>query len=101
MQKKLFVAKVADSVTTEMLEELFGQAGEVASAAIITDRMTGASRGFAFVEMVTEEGAKAAIEKFNGYQLEGKSLVVNEAKPQEDRSHSNNGGRDRSFRKSW
>ncbi len=83
--KKLYVGGIAYSTTENQLSEAFSQAGEVTSAAIITDRMTGRSKGFGFVEMASEEAAKAAIEMWNGKELGGRKLTVNEARPREER----------------
>ncbi len=85
MGTKLYVGNLSYTVTDDQLGELFSQAGTVASANVITDRQTGRSRGFAFVEMASEEGAKKAIELINGKDVDGRSLVVNEARPKEDR----------------
>ena len=83
--KKLYVGGVSYSTTEQALSDAFSKAGEVASAAIIMDKMTGRSKGFGFVEMTTDEGAKAAIEMFNGKELDGRKLTVNEARPREER----------------
>lgn len=91
MAKRLFVGSLPYSATSAQLEELFAQAGKVASVNLITDRFSGQSKGFAFVEMETEEEAKAAISKFNNFELDGRKIVVNEAKPQEDRNRQNRG----------
>lgn len=91
MGKKLFVGNVPYNVTEDELKSAFAEAGEVASVAIITDKMTGRPRGFVFVEMATEEGAQKAIELMNGKEVGGRALNVNEAKPREDRP-SNGGG---------
>ncbi|MBI4160342.1 MAG: RNA-binding protein [Candidatus Yanofskybacteria bacterium] len=85
MATKLYVGNLPFNTTDERLREHFSQAGEVVSATVVVDKMTGRSRGFAFVEMSTEEGAKAAIEKFNGQDFDGRNLVVNEARPLEAR----------------
>lgn len=85
MAKKLFVGSLPYSATQSQLQELFSQAGTVESAAVIIDRETGQSKGFGFVEMSNDEEAAAAISKFNGYNLDGRSIVVNEARPQEPR----------------
>lgn len=97
MSTKLYVGNLAFQTTTQELEQLFGQAGTVNSASVVEDRDTGRSRGFAFVEMSSEEEATAAIEQFNGKEVGGRALKVNEAKPREnrgggDRGFSNNGG---------
>lgn len=85
MGKKLFVGNVPYNITEDELKSAFSAAGEVASVAIITDKMTGRPRGFVFVEMATEEGAQKAIEMMNGKEVAGRALNVNEAKPREDR----------------
>jgi RNA recognition motif-containing protein len=85
MATKLYVGNLSFKTTSDDLREYFAQAGEVESASIIEDRETGRSRGFGFVEMVTAEGAAAAIEQFNGKDLNGRNLTVNEARPKTDR----------------
>lgn len=85
MLKKLYVGNLPYGASEESLKEAFEKAGEVVSVAIITDRMSGRSKGFGFVEMATEEGAAAAIEMWNGNEYEGRKLVVNEARPREER----------------
>ena len=86
MSTKLYVGNLAFQTTSEELQELFAQAGTVESASVVEDRMTGRSRGFAFVEMSTPEEAASAIEQFNGKEVGGRALKVNEAKPRENRS---------------
>src|SRR5438552_18288335 len=81
MSTKLYIGNLAFQTTSQELQELFAQAGTVESASVVEDRMTGRSRGFAFVEMSTKEEANAAIEQFNGKELGGRALKVNEAKP--------------------
>ncbi len=81
MNLKLYVGNLDYGVTGEQLGELFAQAGKVASATVITDKYSGRSKGFAFVEMSTEEEAKKAIEMFNGQDFQGRKMVVNEARP--------------------
>ena len=93
MSKKLYVGNLAFQTTTQDLQQLFGQAGSVESAQIIEDRDTGRSKGFAFVEMSTEDEAAAAIEQFNGKEVGGRALKVNEARPKENRSGGGGGGR--------
>jgi len=93
MSKKLYVGNLAFQTTTQDLQQLFGQAGSVESAQIIEDRDTGRSKGFAFVEMSTEAEAAAAIEQFNGKEVGGRALKVNEARPKENRSGGGGGGR--------
>jgi|SRR5690242_4060443 len=85
MATKLYVGNLAFQTTSEELQELFSQAGTVESANVVEDRMTGRSRGFAFVEMATPEDAAAAIEQMNGKEVGGRALKVNEAKPRENR----------------
>jgi cold-inducible RNA-binding protein len=91
MSTKLYVGNLAFQTTSQELQELFTQAGTVESANVVEDRDTGRSRGFAFVEMSTTEEASAAIDQFNGKEIGGRALKVNEAKPRETRSGS--GGR--------
>jgi cold-inducible RNA-binding protein len=93
MVKKLYVGNLAFQTTSQDLQELFAQAGTVESASVIEDRDTGQSKGFAFVEMSTEEEAAAAIEQFNGKEVAGRALKVNEARPKENRSGGGGGGR--------
>jgi cold-inducible RNA-binding protein len=98
MSKRIFVGNLSYQTTENDLTALFEQAGEVESASIITDRDSGRSKGFAFVEMDTEAADKA-ITQFNGVELNGRALTVNEARPREERSNSrgdHNGSR-RSF----
>lgn len=90
MTKKLFVGRLPYEATNSQLEELFSQVGKVQSVNVITDRYSGQGKGFAFVEMETAEEAQKAIEKLNGYNLNGRSIVVNEARPQEDRGSKKN-----------
>lgn len=91
MASKLYVGGLAYSVTEQQLEELFTEHGKVASAVIIKDRDSGQSKGFGFVEMSDDKEAKAAIAALNGKDFNGRSIMVNEARPQEDR-RSNDGG---------
>lgn len=83
MATKLFVGNLSFNTTSADLESLFSQAGAVTSANVITDKFTGRSRGFGFVEMTNTQDAQAAIERFNGSEVQGRALTVNEAKPQE------------------
>ena len=92
MGTKLYVGNLSFRTTGDELRDLFSQAGEVESASVIEDRETGRSRGFGFVEMVTPEGAAAAIEQFNGKDLGGRNLTVNEARPKADRGGGGGGG---------
>jgi RNA recognition motif-containing protein len=93
MATKLYVGNLSFRTTSDELRDLFSQAGEVESASVIEDRETGRSRGFGFVEMVTPEGAAAAIEQFNGMDFGGRNLTVNEARPKTDRGGGGGGGR--------
>lgn len=91
--KKLYVGGLPFSVSDRQLEELFAEHGTVESARVITDKMTGRSRGFGFVEMSSQEEAQSAIESLNGSQLEGRTLTVNEAKERAPRPSGGGGGR--------
>lgn len=85
MSMKLYVGNLAFQTTSEDLQQLFGEAGTVESASVVEDRETGRSRGFGFVEMSSKEEGQKAIEQFNGREVGGRALNVNEAKPREDR----------------
>jgi cold-inducible RNA-binding protein len=85
MTMKLYVGNLAFQTTSEELQTLFAQAGTVESVSLIEDRETGRSRGFGFVEMSSKEEGAAAIQQFNGKDMGGRALNVNEAKPREDR----------------
>jgi len=85
MAMKLFVGNLPFSTRDADLQTLFSQSGEVASANVIMDKFTGRSRGFGFVEMPNDDEAQSAIERFNGHELQGRPLTVNQAKPQEPR----------------
>lgn len=91
MSKKLYVGNLSFQTTTQDLQDLFSQAGTVESAQIIEDRDTGRSKGFAFVEMSTNEEAASAIDQFNGKEVSGRMLKVNEAKPRENRGGGGRG----------
>lgn len=90
MTKKLYVGNLAFATTSDDLRDAFAEYGDVSSATVITDRETGRSRGFGFVEM--ESGAEQAIEAMNGKELGGRTLNVNEARPREDRRGGGGGG---------
>ncbi|MGH7229268.1 MAG: RNA recognition motif domain-containing protein [Nitrospiraceae bacterium] len=92
MGTKLYVGSLPYSTTEQQLSGLFAQHGTVQSAKVITDRYTGQSRGFGFVEMATGEEAQKAIAALNGTALGGRTLVVNEARPQEKRPYGGGGG---------
>lgn len=87
MNKKLYVGNLSYNVTSGQLEEMFAAAGRVESADLITDRQTGRSKGFGFVEMSTEKEAKAAMKMFSGKELDGRTLTVNEARPRIPREY--------------
>jgi RNA recognition motif-containing protein len=92
MAHKLFVGGLAFSTSSERLREVFKQAGTVESATVVTDRDSGQSRGFGFVEMATAAEADAAIKQFNGQQVDGRMLKVELSKPQEARGGPSRGG---------
>ena len=93
--KKIYVGNLSWGTTDRDLEQMFAAHGEVRSATVITDRDTGRSRGFGFVEMSTKEEAQAAITALDGKECDGRNLKVNEAKPRENRNGGGGGGRDR------
>lgn len=99
MSNKLYVGGLPYSVTEGQLQEIFQAHGTVESARVITDKLSGRSRGFGFVEMSSQGEAQKAIDALNGTQLEGRTLVVNEARPQEKRNgggmRRSSGGRNR------
>ena len=95
MESRLYVGNLPFSIRDEALQELFAQAGNVVSANVITDRASGRSKGYAFVEMSNPEEAEKAIQMFNGYSLSGRDLRVSAARPREERPHGSGGGRDR------
>ncbi|MFQ5929349.1 MAG: RNA recognition motif domain-containing protein [Acidobacteriota bacterium] len=92
---KLYVGGLPYQVTEDQLQEIFSAHGTVESAKVITDRMTGRSKGFGFVEMSSQSEAQEAIKNLNGTQLEGRSITVNEARPQQPRSRGGGFGRNR------
>ena len=92
MGMKLYVGNLSFDASETDLQELFAQAGQVESARIITDMYTGKSRGFGFVEMANRDEGQKAIDQFNGKDLKGRPIVVNEAKPQERRPGGGGGG---------
>jgi RNA recognition motif-containing protein len=92
MGNKLYVGGLAYSVTEGQLEQVFAEHGTVESARVITDKFTGQSRGFGFVEMSSDAEAQKAIEALNGSEVEGRNLTVNEARPMEKRSGFGGGG---------
>ena len=94
---KLFIGNIAYATSEETLREFFEEFGPLRSVKIATDRETGRSRGFGFIEIDDDAQARAAIETRNGQNLDGKQLVVNEARPREDRPRQGGGNRNRSF----
>jgi RNA recognition motif-containing protein len=92
MGKKLYVGNLSYDVGNSDLEQLFSAHGKVESAEVIMDRMTGRGKGFGFVEMGSEEEAKAAIAALNGKEHQGRAIVVNEARPREERRPGGGGG---------
>src|SRR5689334_24247290 len=115
MPSKLYVGNLPYAVTNDDLQELFSQVGQVQSVAIITDKFSGQSKGFGFVEMSTAEEANRAIQQFNDTELKGRNIKVNEAKPREsgfggggggnrgggNRGGGSRGGGDRGGRDRW
>ncbi len=91
MSTKLYVGNLSFDTSGQDLEELFGEVGTVESASVIEDRDTGRSRGFGFIEMSSKEEAEQAIEQFNGKEVDGRELKVNEAKPRENRGGGGGG----------
>jgi len=89
MNKKLYIGGLSYDTTEDSLKEAFAKAGTVESASVITDKMSGRSKGFGFVEMSSEEEAQKAIEMWNGKEFEGRNLTVNEARPMEERPRRN------------
>ena len=100
MGKKLYVGSLPYSVSEGQLTELFSQHGAVESAKVISDKYTNQSKGFGFVEMKSDEDAQKAISALNETQFEGRKIVVNEARPQEDRPRRDSGGGGRGSRSS-
>ena len=92
METKLYVGNLSYTVSEQQLRDLFSQAGEVKEVTMILDRVTQRSKGFAFVEMTTQVDAQKAIEMFNNYELEGRNVTVNVARPREDRPGGGGGG---------
>lgn len=95
MAKKLYVGGLSYTTTQETLESAFAKAGAVVSAAVITDKFSGRSRGFGFVEMASDEEAQKAIEMWNGQELDGRNITVNEARPSAPRTFRGGSGGDR------
>ncbi len=95
MGKKLYVGNLSYATRDDDLQQLFSQHGGVVSASVMTDRDSGRSKGFGFVEMSSDAEAQAAIQALNGYSADGRALVVNEARPKEERPGGFGGGGDR------
>lgn len=85
MAKRLFVGSLPFTTTSDDLGQLFAKAGQVVSAVVITDKMSGRSKGFGFVEMANDEEADKAVKELNGQEIEGRKIVVAEARPREER----------------
>jgi len=99
--KKLYVGSLPYSTTEEELRDLFGAYGPVESVRIITDKFTGQSKGFGFVEMANADDAKKAVEGVNGVQFGGRTLIVNDARPEQKRERSMAGGEGRGGGDRW
>jgi len=99
MTNKVYVGNLSFDTTEDTLKELFAQAGTVSSASVVMDKFSGRSKGFAFVEMSSEEEAKKAIEMLNGKEVDGRNIVVDEAKPMEKKPFRKFSGNDRGFDK--
>ncbi len=96
----IFIGSLPFAVKDEALKELFATYGEVSSARVVTDKFTGRSKGFGFVEIEDEVAAKKAIAELNGSEIQGRTIVVNEAKPREERPEGGYQRRDNGFRRS-
>ena len=92
MESKLYVGNLSYNISEEQLRELFGQAGEIKEVSLIMDRDTRRPKGFGFVEMTTQADAEKAIQMFNEYELDGRKLTVNMARPREERGSGGGGG---------
>ena len=92
MAKRIYVGGLAYATSDQELQDLFAKSGTVTSASVVTDKYTGQSKGFGFVDMENDNEAEAAIRTLNGTTLGGRTLTVNEAKPREDRPRNNFGG---------
>jgi RNA recognition motif-containing protein len=88
--KKLFVGSLPWAIDNQKLQDLFSEFGTVSQASVVMDKMTGRSRGFGFVEFEDDAAADAAVEKMNNADVDGRKIVVNEARPREDRPRDNN-----------
>ncbi len=92
MESKLYVGNLSYNISEEQLRQLFGQAGEIKEVSLILDRETRRPKGFGFVEMNTQAEAEKAIQMFNEYELDGRKLMVNMARPREERGGGGRGG---------
>lgn len=92
MATKLFVGSLPYNVDSDQLKAFFSEIGEVVEANVISDRDSGRSKGFGFVEMASEEDAKKAVKELNNKELDGRSIIVNEARPREERPRGGGGG---------
>lgn len=101
MAKKLYVGGLSYNTSEQGLRDAFAQCGTVQSATVITDRETGRSKGFGFVEMGSDQEANAAIERYNGQELDGRRLTVSEARPQAPRENRGFGGGGGGGRNRW
>jgi cold-inducible RNA-binding protein len=97
MAKKLYVGNLSYDSTEAQIRELFAQVGEITEINMITDRETGRPKGFAFVQMASDEAAQDAIRRFNGHSLDNRALTVNEARPREERSGGGDYGRNKRY----
>ncbi|HPR08974.1 RNA-binding protein [Candidatus Saccharibacteria bacterium] len=97
MATKLFVGSLPWAVDDTQLEQLFADFGQVLSAKVIVDRDSNRSKGYGFVEFENDDEAKAAVEKLNGTEVQGRAIVVNEARPREERPRRDFGGNDRRY----
>lgn len=101
MGKKLYVGDLSYDTSESQLREMFEQAGTVESVVVITDRGTGRSKGFGFVEMSSDAEAKEAINRFNGQELDGREIKVDEARPKREKTDRGGGGRHRGGRRRY
>jgi RNA recognition motif-containing protein len=85
MTKRLYVGNLSYGMTEQKLRDLFSEAGEISTVDVITDKFTGNAKGFAFVEMATDAGTEEAIKRFDGYSLDDRAIIVNEARPRTER----------------
>jgi cold-inducible RNA-binding protein len=86
MTQRLYVGNLSHEITEQKLHDLFSQAGEISRVDVITDKFSGQAKGFAFVEMTTDAASQDAVTRFDGYSLDDRAMIVNVARPREDRS---------------